>query len=119
MFISFCFFPLVLNKADYFEEKGDHADEMETSLMLYLQPELVLPREKWGDGTAKKYRIKAFSEGWAWAERKWSEISEDTGVGNPHKASKEKGELFFKDVTKRIGSFIEELCKADLDDLYE
>lgn len=119
MFISFSFFPQVLDKYSYFEEKGDHADEMETSLMLYLKPELVLPREKWGDGKAKKYKIKAFSEGWAWAERKWSAISEDTGVGNPHKASKEKGAIFFKDVTEKIGSFIVDLCKADLDDLYE
>ncbi len=115
MFISFCFFP----QLSYFEEEGDHADEMETSLMLHLRPDLVLPKENWGDGASRKYKIKAFSEGWAWAERKWSAISEDTGVGNPHKATKEKGELFFKDVTEKIGSFIEELCKADLNDLYE
>lgn len=119
MFISFCFFPQLFDKYSYFEEEGDHADEMETSLMLHLRPDLVLPKENWGDGASKKYKIKAFSEGWAWAERKWSEISEDTGVGNPHKATKEKGELFFKDVTEKIGSFIEELCKADLNDLYE
>jgi len=119
MFISFCFFPGMLDKDNYFEEKGDHADEMETSLMLYLRPDLVLPKEKWGDGASKKFKIKAFSEGWAWAERKWSEISEDTGVGNPHKATKEKGELFFKDVTEKMGSFISELCEADLNDLYE
>lgn len=119
MFISFSVFIDVLDKYDYFEEKGDHADEMETSLLLYLRPELVLPKEKWGDGASKKYKIKAFSEGWAWAERKWSKISEDTGVGNPHKASKEKGERFFKDVTQKYGDFIVELCRADLNDLYE
>lgn len=119
MFISFCFFPQMLDKGSYFAEKGDHADEMETSLMLYLRPDLVLPRKKWGDGDAKRYKIKAFSEGWAWAERKWSEISPDTGVGNPHKSSEEKGERFFKDLTKKMGSFIEELCRADLNDLYE
>lgn len=119
MFISFCFFPQMLDKGSYFAEKGDHADEMETSLMLYLRPDLVLPRKKWGDGDAKRYKIKAFSEGWAWAERKWSEISPDTGVGNPHKSSEEKGERFFKDLTKKMGSFIQELCRADLNDLYE
>ena len=119
MFISFCFFPQVVEKYSYFEEKGDHADEMETSLMLYLKPELVLPREKWGDGEAKGYKIKSFSEGWAWAERKWSQISEDTGVGNPHKSTKEKGERFFKDVTQKIGHFIFELCESDLEELYE
>ncbi len=119
MFISFCFFPQAFDKTAYFEEKGDHADEMETSLMLYIRPDLVLAKEKWGDGKAKKFKIKAFSEGWIWAERKWSQISEDTGVGNPHKSSVAKGELFFKDITVKMGNMIFELCQADLNDLYE
>ena len=48
MFISFCFFPQMLDKYEYFENQGDHADEMETSLMLYLREDLVLPKEHWG-----------------------------------------------------------------------
>ncbi len=119
MFISFSNWFQAMDKSLYFEEKGDHADEMETSLMLYLKPELVLPREKWGDGKDKKYKIKAFSEGWVWAERQWSKISEDTGVGNPHKSTDLKGERFFKDVTEKMGDLFFDLCKADLDDLYE
>ncbi len=109
----------MLDKTEYFEEEGDHADEMETSLMLHLEPGLVLPKKKWGDGNSRKFKIGAFSEGWAWAERKWSEISEDTGVGNPHKASTEKGKRFFNDVTQKIGNFMFELCKADLKEMYE
>ncbi|MGB5555812.1 MAG: creatininase family protein [Flavobacteriaceae bacterium] len=119
MFISFMTFIHTVNKYEYFDEKGDHADEMETSLMLHLQPELVLPREFWGDGKVKQYKINAIKEGWAWAERKWSKISEDTGVGNPHKASKEKGERFFNDITRKTAEFMVELCKANLNDLYE
>ncbi|MBM1108023.1 creatininase family protein [Aurantibacter crassamenti] len=119
MFISFCFFPQMLDKDLYFEEKGDHADEMETSLMLYLRPDLILSKDKWGDGASKKYKINAYSEGWVWAERKWSEISEDTGVGNPHKATAEKGEQFFNAIAEKLGSFIVELCEADLEDMYE
>jgi creatinine amidohydrolase len=119
MFISFSNWFQAMDKSLYFEEKGDHADEMETSLMLYLKPELVLPRSKWGDGKDKKYKIKAFSEGWVWAERQWSKISEDTGVGNPHKSTKEKGARFFTDVTLKMGNLFVDLCNADLDDLYE
>ncbi|WP_238857844.1 creatininase family protein [Poritiphilus flavus] len=119
MFISLSNWPSVVDKSAYFQEGGDHADEMETSLVLYLKPELVLDRSDWGTGRSKQHRIKAFSEGWAWAERKWSEISEDTGVGNPEFASREKGERFFKAVTEKMGLFLLELCKADLDDLYE
>ncbi|MFC4096287.1 creatininase family protein [Euzebyella saccharophila] len=119
MFISFCFFPSVVDKTLYFEEEGDHADEMETSLMLYLRPDLVLGKEKWGRGTVKKWKINGFNEGWAWAERKWSQVSEDTGVGNPEKATAEKGERFFKDVTEKMSQLVLDICKADIEDLYE
>ena len=119
MFICFANWFQALDKSEFFENMGDHADEMETSLMLYLKPELVLPKEKWGDGRERKYKIKAFSEGWIWAERKWSEISEDTGVGDPRLATKEKGEKYFNAVTEKIGDLLVELCNADLDDLYE
>jgi len=108
-----------VDRNEYFENPGDHADEMETSLMLYLKPDLVLPKEKWGSGKERKNKIKDFTEGWAWAERKWSRISEDTGVGNPEFASKEKGERYFRAVTQKVGNFIFELCKADSENLYE
>ena len=108
-----------LDKKLYFDEPGDHADEMETSLMLHLKPELVLPRKDWGTGKEKKSKIKAFSEGWVWAERKWSQISEDTGVGNPKAATKEKGKHFFKDVTIKMAQLFYDIGKADIKDLYE
>ena len=108
-----------LDRELYFEEQGDHADETETSLILYLKPELVLPREKWGEGKQKKHKIKAFSEGWAWAERHWSQISEDTGTGNPKKASKEKGERFFKAVIEKMAKLLIEVAEADTNNLYE
>ena len=119
MFICFSNWFQSMDKKNYFDEEGDHADELETSLLLYLKPELVLPKTEWGLGKSKQFKIKSFSEGWVWAERKWSQISEDTGVGNPMQATKEKGELYFKDVTGKIGNFISELCNADLKDLYE
>jgi creatinine amidohydrolase len=92
---------------------------METSLILHLAPELTLPLYTAGDGKEKKYKIKEFSEGWAWAERKWSQITKDTGVGNPEFATKEKGEQYFKAVTFKVSNFLIELAKADVGDLYE
>lgn len=118
MFLCVTQFFQALNPKDYFDIPGDHAGELETSLMLYLKPELVLPREKWGDGHEKKHKISAFREGWAWTERKWSEISADTGVGDPSNATREKGELFFRDVTQKMGKFIFDLSAADVGDLY-
>ena len=119
MFICFSNWFQAMNRSDYFKNEGDHAEEMETSLMLYLKPELVLPKDKWGTGKSKRFKIKAFTEGWVWAERKWSEISEDTGVGNPELATAEKGKQFFEDISLKIGNLIYDLCKADCKDLYE
>ena len=108
-----------LDKNLFFDAPGDHADEMETSLMLYLAPQLILPKEKWGKGKEKKNKIKAFSEGWVWTERKWSKITEDTGIGNPIAATREKGEKYFKAVTEKMASLFYEISKADIEDLYE
>jgi creatinine amidohydrolase len=119
MFISFANWYQALDLTKYFENKCDHADEMETSLMLYLRPNLVLPFEKWGEGKTKKNKIKEFSEGWAWMERKWPQITEDTGVGNPRLASRDKGERFFRDLTEKISNLLIALCKADITDMYE
>lgn len=103
----------------FFEHPGDHAGEMETSLVLHLAPQWVLPKEAWGEGKDKKHRISGFKEGWAWTERPWSKISEDTGVGDPKRATAEKGELFFKAVCKKIGQFISDIAEADVNDLYK
>ena len=106
-------------KMDFFEEHGDHADEMETSLILHLRPELVLPREEWGTGTEMKNKIEAFRQGWAWAERPWSKISEDTGVGDPRKATAEKGQRYFEYITRQLGDLMSRICEEDPDKLYE
>ena len=119
MFIAVSNWFKALDRDKYFENPGDHADELETSLLLYLKPDLVLPKEKWGKGKEKKNKIKAFSEEWLWTERKWSEISEDTGVGDPILATKEKGEIFFKDLTEKIANLFYDISKADAQNLYE
>lgn len=108
-----------MEREKYFDLPGDHAEEMETSLLLHLAPHLVLPRDQWGDGREKKHKVEAFSESWLWTERKWSLVTEDTGVGDPRRASKEKGERFFEAVTKKISRVLMELCALDLQDSYE
>ena len=119
MFISTCNWYMSFEKKKIFENDGDHADEMETSLMLFLVPELVLPLEKAGDGNFKKFRIKALNEDWAWAERQWSKVTADTGIGNPEKASKGKGVKYFRAITDKISKLMIDLSKANPDDLYK
>ena len=108
-----------LDKSKYFEEQGDHADEMETSIMMYLRPKLVLPLSEAGDGAETKNKIKAFSEGWAWTERPWSKISSDTGVGNPHKSSSDKGQRYLNDLTDKLADLFISLANCDARELYD
>jgi creatinine amidohydrolase len=98
---------------------GDHANELETSLMLHLWPELTLPLSEAGDGKSKKNKIKAIQEGWAWAPREWTKVSDDTGIGNPKEATVEKGKNYFKTVTQKIADFIVDMNEADTNNMYE
>ena len=118
MLLVFTNFFQTVDKNVFFEEKGDHADEMETSLMLHLHQDLVLPLEKAGEGQEKKSRITGIREGWAWSERKWSMVSEDTGIGNPKKGTAEKGKKFFDAVSGKIASLITEVAEVDIKDRY-
>jgi len=102
-----------------FEDLGEHAGEVETSLMLYLKPEWVLPLSEAGDGAAKRYRFSAMHEGWGWAERRWTSVTQDTGIGNPAKATVEKGEKFFRLLTEKVGDFLFEVATNKREDFYE
>lgn len=119
MFLSLCNWFGVPDKREIFEEEGDHADEMETSLMLYLRPDLVTSLEETGDGKEKKSVITGIRDGWAWAERQWSMVTEDTGVGNPKKATAEKGEAFFNFLTRKISELMTEIAEMDPDKRYQ
>ena len=104
--------------SQHFDEPGDHAGEMETSMMMHLAPDLVLPLDQAGPGTERRFRIAALREGWAWAPRAWTSATDDTGIGNPQAATAAKGEVFFRAVTERIAGFLCDLADADPDDLY-
>lgn len=119
MFIALCNWYQWSGKNAFFERKGDHADEMETSLLLHLTPGLVRPLNEAGDGTAKQHRITAMQEGWLWAERRWSMVTDDTGIGNPKAATREKGECFFKAITGEIAAAFAEIARSDGAQLYE
>ncbi len=118
MFLCQCnWFQMPIQK-DFFENKDDHAGEMETSLMMYLRPDLVLPLAEAADGSAKKFKFEAIREGWAWAERQWTKVTESTGIGDPRKATKEKGEKFFNAVCNKVAQFMLDVARTDKSDQY-
>lgn len=108
----------VVDRSAYFSAPGDHADEMETSMMLHIAPHLVRALSEAGSGAARQFRVRALRE-WAWAQREWSQVTADTGVGNPAAATAEKGAAFLHAVTAEVGQFLVELAAADPQDLYE
>lgn len=108
-----------LDPRPFFDEPGDHAGELETSLMMHVNPELVRPLSEAGEGRARKFRVAGLREGWAWAPRAWTKVTDDTGTGNPSAATADKGGRYLDAVSERIGNFLVELARANPDDMYE
>lgn len=118
MFICQCNWFKIPGAEQYFEDMGEHAGEVETSFMQHLTPELVLPLSEAGEGKARIFTIAALNEGWAWAERSWTKVTSDTGIGDPALATAEKGGNFFRVITEKIGDFLFELSGINRDELY-
>jgi creatinine amidohydrolase len=103
---------------DFFEEPGDHAGEMETSVMLHIAPSLVLPLTEAGDGASKIPRIPALRQRWAWTPRRWTSVTRDTGIGDPRKATAAKGKAYVDHAIGEIASFLSDLAATDPAQLY-
>lgn len=108
-----------VDRSQFFTAPGDHADALETSAMLHIAPGLVRPLAEAGSGHTKQFRIKALRQGWVWAQREWSQVTADTGAGNPAEATAEKGAAVLAAASTAIGQFLIELAAADPHDMYE
>jgi creatinine amidohydrolase len=100
------------------EQADDHAGEMETSLILHFRPDLVRTE---GDGrlTAdagerSTLQFEALRAGWVSLTRPWHLLTTNSGSGNPHAATAEKGKQLQAAVAARIAPFLAELSAADL-----
>jgi creatinine amidohydrolase len=118
MLLATCNWFQSVDKDTFFSAEGDHADEMETSLMMHARPDLVLPLEKAGPGKARKFSLQYLNESWAWMERKWPLATDDTGVGDPRQASAGKGQAYFTAVTEKLASLMQGLAGSRPDDMY-
>lgn len=109
----------ILNPEEYFEDGGDHAGEMETSVIMHYFPHLVRPLDEAGEGKAKSAKLDGLKNKTGWIPRQWDKVSVDTGVGNPKKATAEKGKRYLEETTSRIGDFLVEFAGCDAEDLYK
>ena len=90
-----------------------HADELETSVMMHYHPELVNLDEA-GNGDYKKFTSQMLNEKVAWIPRNWQKVSQDTGIGNPKKASAGKGKKYAEAVVAKYALLFEELVHKEL-----
>lgn len=100
---------------EYFNAPDDHADELETSVMMHYRPDLVNLAEA-GDGKAGGFAPESLRKGIAWIPRNWNRVSRDTGIGNPRQATAEKGARFADAVTDAYAQLLADLCSEN--DLY-
>jgi creatinine amidohydrolase len=100
---------------EIFELPDDHAGEFETSVALALYPELV-ELDKAADGKARPFRFEALEKGWARTSRDFSKLNDHCAVGDPARATAEKGRAYLDLVCERISSFLVELARAAIDE---
>ena len=102
-----------------FAEPGDHAGALETAAVLHVAPQLVADRTTWGDGAARTSVLKGITDGWAWMPRRWTQVTDDTGVGNPQEATAELGAAFMAQAVSAISALCTELTTVDAGHLYK
>jgi creatinine amidohydrolase len=104
----------------YFEEPGDHAGEMETSVMLSIAPHLVRSLEEAGAGRVRGIKVPSLREGWVWTQRGWiGETTQDGGMGDPSRASAAKGAAYLEAIISKLSVLLGEIAALDLEEIYE
>ena len=104
--------------SEIFDAKDDHAGEMETSIMLACYPELVGKHPDGtltaDDGATRPTRFDAVNSGWVSITRPWQGLTTNTGAGNPHAATADKGRKAIDLLANRIGQFLAELSDSEI-----
>lgn len=105
-----------------FTHPEDHAGEMETSILLACRPDLVHKNPdqslRADQGSTRPTRIDAINQGWVSITRRWDLLTTNTGSGNPHEASPEKGHAITQIVAERLGQFLVDVGQIEIDDTF-
>ena len=100
-----------------FEDAGDHAGELETSLIQAIRPDLVA-FDQADPGTIAATRFSAVNKGWVEITRPWHLLTTNSGAGDPRPATPEKGREIAEIAVERIANFLVELAKSPVDDMF-
>jgi creatinine amidohydrolase len=106
-------------KKTIFQEADDHAGEVETSLGLAYFGHLVAQHPDGSlaadDGLTAETRLQAVNNGWVSITRPWHLLTTNTGAGNPHAATAEKGRQLMEVMVDRLSRFLYDLSHAEID----
>ncbi len=107
---------------EIFDDPGDHAGEMETAFGLAYFPDLVARNADGSleadDGAVARSRFESVNRGWVSITRPWHLLTTNTGSGNPHPATAEKGRAFVEMVVEHLAQFLVELSASPLDERF-
>lgn len=102
---------------ELFDDAGDHAGEMETSLVLAHAPHLV-QLDLADDGAVASTKLDTVNKGWVEITRPWHLLTTNTGAGNPHPATAEKGRRLTDIVADRLAQFLVEASALKVDEKF-
>lgn len=97
----------------YFDERDDHAGEMETSVLMHYHPDLVNLSVA-GEGTYTPFKAKSLRDGIGWTPRNWAKVSQDTGIGNPKKSTADKGKNYAGAVSSKLSELFIDIAKVEI-----
>ncbi|TAM83068.1 MAG: creatininase family protein [Acidobacteria bacterium] len=94
-----------------------HSGELETSVMLVVRPELVRKDLIDPDGPGKLSKFEGrdmFAPGKVSIAKPFKEMTRHGGIGDPRKASREKGERILSVIVKKLAEVVEEIQTGKL-----
>lgn len=102
---------------DLFDDPGDHAGELETSMILAHRPDLVAEGTADAGSTAPT-RFEAVNQGYIEITRSWHLLTTNSGAGDPAPATAAKGSALTAIVVDRVADFLVDLAASPLDDRF-
>jgi creatinine amidohydrolase len=94
-----------------------HSGELETSVMLVVRPELVRNDLIDPDGPEKPSKFEGrdlFVSGKVSVAKPFKEMTRHGGIGDPRKASKEKGERILAVITEKLAEVVKEIRAGNI-----
>src|SRR3954468_9594297 len=102
---------------EIFDDAGDHAGELETSMGLAHFPDLV-EMSRADEGGLAKTRFEAVNRGWVEITRPWHLLTTNSGAGDPRPATAAKGEALTEVVVERLALALAEIATSPVDERF-